>query len=126
MTHSIAVVDGEGVGSLKNAKRPPNWSRDHCTHPHYVKRPRYERCLLSRRIHEYPQKQVDHDVLYASIHKTTESVPHIIRLDTYLNVIVGGDGDLTTVIRDCVSVPSKNGTYISTAKPKPVGLERSQ
>ncbi len=38
-------------------------------------------------------------------------------------MIVGGDRDWTTVIRDYVSAPSENGKYIRTAKPKPVGLE---
>lgn len=73
---------------------------------------------------EYLQKPVDPDVLYAAIQKATESVPRkFIRLNTYLNVIVGSDKDSDTVIGDYVSALSEQGIYISTLKPKPVGLE---
>ncbi len=64
----------EGVGSLKNIKRPPKRSRDHCIHPHHDKKPRYERCLLSRRMHRNLQKQFDHDVSMHLFRKRLESV----------------------------------------------------
>lgn len=73
----------------------------------------------------YLQKPVEPDVLYAAIQKVTESQPRqYIRLNTSLNVIVGddkaaeysGSGDYITAL-------SENGMYISTSKPKPVGLQ---
>ncbi len=74
-------------------------------------------------MHRNLQKLVDHDVSMHPFRKRLESVPHkIFRLDTCVNVIVGGDRDSTTVIRDYVSVPSENCKYIGTAKPKSVGL----
>jgi len=73
---------------------------------------------------EYLKKPVDPDVLYSAIQKATESFPRkFIRLNTCLNVIVGSDKDANTVIGDYVSALSENGIYISTSKPKPVGLE---
>ena len=73
----------------------------------------------------YLQKPVEPDVLYAAIQKATESQPRqYIRLHTALNVIVGddkvaefaGSGDYITAL-------SENGMYISTSKPKPIGLQ---
>ncbi len=73
----------------------------------------------------YLQKPVEPDVLYAAIQKATESQPRqYIRLNTTLNVIVGdsktaaysGSGDYITAL-------SEHGMYISTSKPKPVGLQ---
>ncbi len=73
----------------------------------------------------YLQKPVEPDVLYAAIQKATESQPRqYIRLNTALNVIVGdgkaaeyaGSGDYITAL-------SENGMYISTSKPKSIGLQ---
>jgi CheY-like chemotaxis protein len=70
------------------------------------------------------QKPIDPDVLYAAIQKATETTPRqYIRLNTCLNVIVGAEKDSSTVIGDFVSALSENGMYISSAKPKPVGLQ---
>ena len=73
----------------------------------------------------YLQKPVEPDVLYTAIHKATESQPRkYTQLSTALNVIVGddkatefaGSGDYITAL-------SENGMYISTTKPKAVGLQ---
>lgn len=73
----------------------------------------------------YLQKPVDPDVLYAAIQKETETVPRkFIRLQTRLNVKVG-DEEITanSVIDDYITALSEQGMFISTLKPKPVGIQ---
>ena len=73
----------------------------------------------------YLQKQVEPDVLYAAIQKATESPPRLyLRLNTTLNVIVGDDKAAQYAgRRDYITALSEHGMYISTLKPKPVGLQ---
>jgi CheY-like chemotaxis protein/Tfp pilus assembly protein PilZ len=73
----------------------------------------------------YLQKPVEPDVLYAAIQKATESQPRqYIRLNTTLNVIVGDDKTAEyTGIGDYITALSEHGMYISTSKPKPIGLQ---
>jgi CheY-like chemotaxis protein/Tfp pilus assembly protein PilZ len=73
----------------------------------------------------YLQKPVEPDVLYAAIQKATESQPRqYIRLNTTLNVIVGDDKIAEyTGSGDYITALSEHGMYISTAKPKPIGLQ---
>jgi twitching motility two-component system response regulator PilH len=71
------------------------------------------------------QKPVEPDVLYAAIQKMTETVPRqYIRLNTCLNVMVGeGREAELSVIEDYITALSEQGMFISTSKPKPVGLQ---
>ena len=70
------------------------------------------------------QKPVEPDALYAEIQKATESTPRkFIRLNTCLNVIVGDEKSASTVINDYITALSENGMFVSTSKPKPVGLQ---
>jgi CheY-like chemotaxis protein/Tfp pilus assembly protein PilZ len=73
----------------------------------------------------YLQKPVEPDVLYATIQKMTESRPRqYIRLNTTLNVIVGDDKAAEfSGTGDYITALSEHGMYISTSKPKPVGLQ---
>jgi CheY-like chemotaxis protein len=73
----------------------------------------------------YLQKPVEPDVLYAAIQKATESRPRqYIRLNTSLNVIVGDDKTAEfSGSGDYITALSEHGMYISTSKPKPVGLQ---
>lgn len=113
-----------GLELLKKIKRNPvNFSV-----PVFIltasKDPAMKEDCLREGCNEYLQKPVDPDVLYSAIQKATESFPRkFIRLNTCLNVIVGGDKNSNTVIGDYVSALSENGIYISTSKPKPVGIE---
>jgi DNA-binding response OmpR family regulator len=70
------------------------------------------------------QKPVDPDVLYAAVQKATESVPRkYIRLNTCLNVIIGEEKAGAAVIDDYITALSEQGMYVSTQKPRPVGLQ---
>jgi len=120
----ITLSGMDGVELLKKVKRSPSTysipvfiltsSRDQTINETCIK----EGC------NAFLQKPVDPDVLYAAIQKATETVPRqYIRLNTCLNVIVGSDSDSNTVIGDYVSALSENGMYISTSKPKPIGLQ---
>ncbi len=73
----------------------------------------------------YFHKPVDADQLYAAIQKATETVPRqFIRLQTCLNVMVGDDKTAAhTVISDYITALSEQGMFVSTARPKPVGLQ---
>lgn len=73
----------------------------------------------------YLQKPVEPDVLYSAIQKATESMPRqYIRLNTCLNVVVGDDkSGAQSVINDYITALSENGMYVSTAAPKPIGLQ---
>ncbi len=90
------------------------------------KDPAMKDACLREGCNEYLQKPIDPDVLYSAIQNATESIPRkFIRLNTCLNVIVGNDENSNNVIGDYVSALSENGIYISTSKPKPIGLELS-
>jgi two-component system, cell cycle response regulator DivK len=73
----------------------------------------------------YFHKPVDPDLLYAAIQKATEAAPRrYIRLNTCLNVMVGDEKDAAhSVIGDYISALSEQGMFVSTSKPKPVGLQ---
>ncbi len=120
----IALSGMTGLDLLRNIKRTPI---DHVI-PVFIltalKDPDMKDACFREGCTEYFLKPLDPDVLYAAIQKATESVPRkFIRLNTNLNVIVGGDKESNAVIGDYVSALSENGIYISTSKPKPVGLE---
>ncbi len=72
----------------------------------------------------YLWKPVEPDTLYAAVQKATESLPRqYIRLNTCLNVLVGEEKDAaSSVIGDYVTALSEQGMFVSTSKPKPVGL----
>jgi len=73
----------------------------------------------------YLQKPVEPDVLYTSIQRATESQPRQYpRLSTALNVIIGDDKAAEyTGSGDYITALSEKGMYISTLKPKPIGLQ---
>ena len=115
----------DGVELLKKIKRNPQTfsipvimltsSRDQAV----------KNACLQEKCCAYLQKPVEPDVLYATIQKATESTPRqFIRLNTTLNVIVGDDkaAELSGT-GDYITALSEQGMYISTAKPKPAGLQ---
>lgn len=115
----------DGVELLKNVKRNPQTNKI----PVFILTSSREQAIKSTCLEEgcdaFLQKPVDPDILYAAIQKATESVPRqYIRLQTSLNVMVGDDkAAAQSVISDYVTALSEQGMFISTSKPKPVGLE---
>jgi CheY-like chemotaxis protein len=73
----------------------------------------------------YLQKPVEPDALYTAIQRATESQPRQYpRLSTALNVIIGDDKTAEyTWSGDYITALSEKGMYISTLKPKPIGLQ---
>ncbi len=73
----------------------------------------------------YLWKPVEPDILYAAIQKATESLPRqYIRLNTCLNVLVGEEKDAAAfVIGDYITALSEQGMFVSTTKPRPMGLQ---
>jgi len=71
------------------------------------------------------KKPVEPDILYAAIQKATEVMPRqYIRLNTCLNVLIGDARDAThSLINDYISALSEHGLFVSTSKPKPIGIE---
>jgi CheY-like chemotaxis protein/Tfp pilus assembly protein PilZ len=121
----IALGGMTGVEALKTIKRNPQ------THAVPVmvltssKDPDIKAACMQEGCTNYFQKPVDHDVLYAAIQKATESRPRqYIRLHTQLNVIVGDDKAAEHLsASDYVTALSEQGMFISTPRPKPVGVQ---
>jgi twitching motility two-component system response regulator PilH len=121
----IALAGMDGVEALKTIKRNPQ------THAIPVmvltssKDPAVKAACLQEGCTNFFQKPVDHDALYAAIQKATESRPRqYIRLHTHLNVIVGDDkASEHFAVNDYVTALSEQGMFISTSRPKPVGVQ---
>ncbi len=121
----ISLNGMDGVELLKKIKRNPQSFSVPVIMLTSSKDQAVKAAALQEGCAAYLQKPVEPDVLYAAIQKATESRPRqYIRLNTSLNVIVGddkaaefaGSGDYITAL-------SEQGMYISTSKPKPVGLQ---
>jgi len=121
----ISLGGMDGIELLKKIKRNPQ------THSIPViiltssKDPVVKDACLREGCTAYLQKPVDPDVLYAPIQKATETAPRrYIRLNTSLNVLVGDDkATANSVINDYISALSEQGMYVSTSKPRPIGLQ---
>ena len=120
----ISLSGMDGLELLRKVKRNPRTNAIPVIVLTSSRDPLVKEACLAEGCKAYLQKPVDPDVLYAAIQKATESVPRkYIRLNTCLNVIVGDDPAEAPVIGDYITALSENGIYISTAKPRPVGLQ---
>jgi len=119
----LKLVGRDGLELLKSIKHAPQTyaipvviltsSRDKAL----------KEACMSERCTAFLQKPVEPDVLYEAIQKATESVPRkYIRLSTTLNVIVGDEKAAYPGSGEYITALSENGMYISTSKPKPIGL----
>jgi CheY-like chemotaxis protein len=121
----ISLEGMDGVELLKKIKRNPQ----SFSVPVIVLTSSKDQSVKTATLQEgcaaYLQKPVEPDVLYAAIQKATESRPRqYIRLNTSLNVIVGDDKTAEfSGSGDYITALSEHGMYISTSKPKPVGLQ---
>ncbi len=119
-----SLAGADGLDLIRKIKRNPKTYRI----PVIVLTSSKDAAVKEACLHEgciaYLQKPLDPDVLYAAIQKATESTPRkYIRLNTCLNVIVGDEKTATSVIGDYISALSENGMFVSTANPKPTGLQ---
>jgi len=117
----ISLAGMSGVELLKKIKRVPQTYKI----PVIILTSSRDQNIKSECLQEgcaaYLQKPVDPDVLYAAIQKETERVPRrFIRLQTKLNVIIGEDA---TTIDNYITALSEQGMFISTLKPKPIGMQ---
>jgi CheY-like chemotaxis protein len=120
---SLAGIDG--VELLKKIKRNPQTYKV----PVIILTSSKDQAIKSACLEEgctaYIQKPVDPDVLYAAIQKATETTPRqFIRLQTRLNVMVGDEKTAAnSVIEDYITALSEQGMFVSTSKPKPIGIQ---
>jgi len=121
----ITLEGKDGVEFLKTIKRNPRTYATPVIILTAVRDPAMKENCMREACTAYFQKPVDPDVLYATIQKATESAPRqYIRLNTCLNVIVGDDkAAAQSTTGDYISALSENGMFISTALPKPIGIE---
>jgi CheY-like chemotaxis protein len=120
----ISLSGMDGLEFLKKVKRNPRTYAIPAIVLTSSRDPLVKQACLAEGCRAFLQKPVDPDVLYAEIQKATESAPRkYIRLNTCLNVIIGDDPAGASVIGDYITALSENGMYISTAKPRPVGLQ---
>lgn len=120
----ISLVSGDGIELLKTIKRNPQTYSTPVIILTSSKDPEGKEVCMREHCAAYLQKPVDPDALYAAIQKATESAPRqFIRLTTTLNVIVGDEKTEQPAAGDYITALSENGTYISTSKPKPVGVQ---
>jgi two-component system, cell cycle response regulator DivK len=120
----ISLSGMDGLELLKKVKRNPRTYAIPVIVLTSSRDPLVKQACVAEGCNAFLQKPVDPDVLYAAIQKATESLPRkYIRLNTCLNVMVGDDAAAASVIGDYITALSENGIYISTAKPRPVGLQ---
>lgn len=120
----ISLAGMNGVEFLKKIKRNPQTRSLPVIILTSSKDPAVKEACLQEGCTAFLQKPVDPDALYAPIQKATEAAPRrYIRLNTCLNVIVGDDKAAATVIGDYISALSEQGMFVSTSKPRPVGLQ---
>lgn len=121
----ISLAGMDGIELLKKIKRNP---QTHAT-PVIILTSSRDQAVKEACLREgctaYLHKPVDPDPLYASIQKATETAPRrYIRLNTCLNIMVGDEKTAAhSVIGDYISALSEQGMFVSTSKPRPVGLQ---
>jgi len=118
----ISLAGMGGVELLKKIKRHPQTFKI----PVIILTSTRDQNIKSECLQEgcaaYLQKPVDPDVLYAAIQEETETERRkFIRLQTKLNVTVGDEE--ATAIDDYITALSEQGMFISTLKPKPIGIQ---
>jgi CheY-like chemotaxis protein len=122
----ISLPGMDGVELLKRIKGDPKTRKIPVIILTSSKDQAVKNACLQEGCAAYLQKPVDPDALYAAIQKETETVPRkFIRLQTRLNVKVGDDAAASSVIDDYITALSEQGMFISTLKPKPVGIQVS-
>jgi len=121
----ISLIGTDGIELLKKMKRNPRSYAIPVIILTSSKDPAAKETCLREGCTAFFKKPVEPDMLYAAIQKATESTPRqYIRLNTCLNVIVGEEASAANaVIDDYITALSENGMYVSTSKPKPVGLQ---
>ncbi len=127
---SLVLTDAElsrmsGVDFLKQLKRNPRTKSIHVIVYSMAKDPAVRESCLREGAAAFLKKPIDAEVLYAAIQKATEVTPRsYVRLNTYLDVIVGNEsGTDASRFDECVTALSENGMYVSTTKTRPKGLQ---
>jgi CheY-like chemotaxis protein len=119
----ISLTGMTGVDLLKKIRQDPKTAEVPVIVLTSLKDQAVKSACLQEGCAAYLLKPVEPDVLYAAIQKETKDTRQFIRLKTKLNVTVGDEAAATSLIDDYVTALSEQGMFISTMKPKPVGME---
>jgi CheY-like chemotaxis protein len=119
-----ALPDVNGIDLLRSIKRNPSTHAIPIIALTASRDPAARETFMREGCKNVLPKPVEPDALYAAIQKVTETVPRqYIRLNTCLNVMVGeGREAELSVIEDYITALSEQGMFVSTSKPKPVGM----
>ncbi len=122
---AVSLPGMDGIELLRKIKRNPRTFAIPVIILTSSKDPEAKEACHREHCAAYLQKPLEPDVMYAAIQKATESVPRsYIRVNTSLNVMLGDDRAAElSVVEDYISALSENGMFVSTSRPKPVGLQ---
>jgi CheY-like chemotaxis protein len=121
----MTLPDMDGAELLKTLKRNPRTYAIPIIVLTKSKDPAIRETCMREGCAGFFQKPVEPDALYAAIQKATESRPRqYIRINTSMNVIVGDEKEAAHFgTGDYVTALSEHGMYISTTKPRAMGLQ---
>lgn len=120
---SEVLLDGsDGIELLHKIKRNPRTYAVPVIILTASKDPRIQEACRTDSCESLLYKPVEPDALYAAIQKATEAEPRsYIRLNTCLNVVMGGGKDAVAHFDDYITALSEHGMFVSTPKPMPCG-----
>ena len=121
----VSLTGMDGIELLMKIKKNPQTFAVPVIILTASKDPAVKEACLREGCAAYLQKPIDPDVLYPAIQKATETTPRkYIRLNTCLNVSIGDDKTgAHSVIDDYITALSENGMYVSTNKPRAIGIQ---